>query len=155
MGLTDAFTRWRDHEAVDPPAAELSTFALAHTDLAGLFVGDGVIDDDVVGTLLDPSPERDDALLELAAGRRAEACERLEEAADRLTAAIEMAVAARLDGIAAHARHDCARVLIKRGDAGDLGRAVGLLDMALTAASERGMDELAGQITKLGENWLS
>ena len=30
-----------------------------------------------------------------------------------------------------------------------------LLDLALTTATERGMDELARQITSLGEDWLA
>ena len=130
-----------------PPPRPAS--AEAYTELAGLFVGNGIVDDDLIGVLLDPSVVRDDALLALAAGRRAEALGRLDGAIADFADAISAARAAVVPEVLAHAAHDRARALFTRNHPGDVDECLRMLAMAHESARERGMETLCTQIEQL------
>jgi len=131
------------------PRGDAPVPADAYTDLAGLFIGDGVIDDDLIGVLLDPSTDRDDALLALAAGRRAEASGRLDAAVRDFHAAIDAGRVAGTAEVVAHAAHDCARALFTRNHPGDAEECLRMLAAAHENASARGMATLCAQIEHL------
>ncbi len=150
MELGGAFKRLRSVTHRQPAAAsERGDPADAYTALAGLFVGEGVIDDDLIGVLLDPSTDRDDALLELAAGRRCEAAGRVDEAVEHFGAAIEAGRLASATEVIAHAAHDCARALYTRNHPGDADRCWAMLEEARECAGARGMTRLRARIEEL------
>ena len=121
----------------------------AYTALAGLFVGDGIVDDDLIGVLLDPSQDRDDALLALASGRRAEAAGRIDQAVRDFQHAVVTAEDAGAGEIAAHAAHDCARALFTRNAFGDKEACRAMLVRAHDHAAARGMTKLRERIEDL------
>jgi hypothetical protein len=118
----------------------------AHSGLAGLFVGDGLVDRDLVSALF---AANDETLLTIAAGRREEARHLYGAAFERFEDAISSARAAGAGELAAHAQFDAARVLLKRHEPGDLERARGLIDSARETARERHMEPLLARIDEL------
>jgi hypothetical protein len=131
--------------------SDLEQFDLidAHSGLAGLFVGDGVIDDDLMQALLERSWITDEILLAIASGRREEAHGLLDEAIEEFEVALASAHAQGAVELAAHARFDEARVLLKRGYAGDAERAEMLLAQAESGATARRMGRLLSRIEEL------
>lgn len=147
MEFSGALRRLRTGVAKEPPPRPAP--AEAYTALAGLFVGDGVVDDDLIGVLLDPSVMRDDALLALASGRRAQALGRLDGAIDDFADAIAAARTAGVPEVIAHAAHDRARALFTRNHPGDADECLRMLAVAHESAQERGMDALCTRIEEL------
>jgi hypothetical protein len=141
MELTWGFRRRRS----DPPVDLID----AHSGLAGLFVGDGVIDDDLMQALLEPSWISDEILLAIASGRREEAHGLFDEAIQEFEVAIASAHANGAVELAAHARFDEARVLLKRAYSGDGERAATLLAKAKSGARARRMERLLARIEEL------
>jgi hypothetical protein len=121
----------------------------AHSGLAGLFVGDGVIDDDLMQALLERSLSTDEILLAIASGRREEAHGLFDEAIEDFDAAITAAHTAGAVELAAHARFDQARVLLKRDYSGDAERAQRLLAEAESGARARRMGRLLSRVEEL------
>lgn len=115
----------------------------AYTDLAGIFVGDGGVDPNLIGTLLDPAIDGDAALLALAAGRRAEANGRIDKAINHFREAIDGGHAASAAGVVVHGAHDCARALFVRNHPGDVDECLNLLDDAQDWADSYGMTALS------------
>jgi hypothetical protein len=118
----------------------------AHSGLAGLFVGDGVIDDDLMQAVLERSVLTDEVLLAIASGRREEAHGLFDEAIQEFEVAITSAHSSGAVELAAHARFDQARVLLKRGYSGDAERADTLLARAESGARARRMSRLLARI---------
>jgi hypothetical protein len=141
MELAWGFRRKRSDQPVD--------LIDAHSGLAGLFVGDGVIDEDLMTALLERSWVTDETLLSIASGRREEAHRLFDEAIEEFEVAIASAHATGAVELAAHARFDQARVLLKRAFAGDAERAKSLLAQAESGARERRMGRLLSRIEEL------
>jgi hypothetical protein len=141
MEFTWGFHRRRPAEPVD--------LIDAHSGLAGLFVGDGVIDDDLMQALLERSWATDEILLAIASGRREEAHGLYDEAIEEFEVAIASAHTAGAVELAAHARFDQARVLLKRGYSGDAERAETLLAQAESGARARHMARLLSRVEAL------
>jgi hypothetical protein len=141
MELTWGFRRRR----ADPPVDLID----AHSGLAGLFVGDGVIDDDLMQALLERSWVTDEVLLAIASGRREEAHGLYDEAIEEFEVAIASAHATGAVELAAHARFDQARVLLKRAYSGDAERAYTLLAQAESGARARRMGRLLARVEQL------
>jgi hypothetical protein len=121
----------------------------AHSGLAGLFVGDGVIDDDLMRALLERSLSTDEILLAIASGRREEAHGLLDEAIEEFEVAITSADTAGAVELAAHARFDQARILLRRDYSGDAERARTLLAEAESGARARRMGRLLSRVEGL------
>ena len=121
----------------------------AHSGLAGLFIGDGVVDRDLVGALLDGSLAADQTLLTIAAGRRQEARRLYGAAFERFDEAIASARDTGAPELAAHAQFDAARMLLKRHEPGDPERARGLIESARQTALALRMDPLLARIDEL------
>jgi hypothetical protein len=141
MEFTWGFRRKRSYEQFD--------LIDAHSGLAGLFVGDGVIDDDLMQALLERSWITDEILLAIASGRREEAHGLFDEAIEEFEVALAAAHAQGAVELAAHARFDEARVLLKRAHAGDAERADTLLAQAESGARARRMGRLLSRIEEL------
>jgi hypothetical protein len=141
MDLTWGFHRRRHAQPVD--------LIDAHSGLAGLFVGDGVIDDDLMQALLERSLSSDEILMAIASGRREEAHGLYDEAIEEFEAALAAAHAHGAVELAAHARFDEARVLLKRDYSGDAERAETLLAQAEEGARARRMGRLLSRIEQL------
>jgi hypothetical protein len=122
----------------------------AHSGLAGLFVGDGVVDDDLMQALLERSWMSDEILLAIASGRRDLAHRRYDSAIEGFELAIGSAHATGAVELAAHARFDAARALLKRDHPGDAERADTLLAQAESGARARRMGRLLARIEELG-----
>jgi ATP/maltotriose-dependent transcriptional regulator MalT len=141
MELARAFRRRRPEGSVD--------LVDAHSGLAGLFVGDGVVDRELMYALLERSWVTDETLLAIAAGRRHEARGRYGAALELFEEAIASAHATGAVDLAVHARFDAARVLLNRGQPGDAERADSLLAKARNGARARSMETLAAAIDEL------